>query len=98
MEFDPAVLDTGIAYRLLSGAVAPRPIAFISSMGSDGSINLAPFSFFNAACSNPPILLVSINRRDGDRKNTARNVISLGEYVVNVVDEELAEFANQASF
>lgn len=97
-EFDVAAIDRGTAYRLLTGAVVPRPIAFVSTLCTDGELNLAPFSYFNAVCTSPPILIVSIGRRAGQPKDTVRNILVRGEYVVNVVDEALAERANLASY
>jgi len=69
----------------------PRPIAFVSTLGSDGSINLAPFSYFNAISSEPPLVGIAINDRAGDPKDTLRNILETGEFVVNVVSEPLLE-------
>lgn len=93
----PDDLSPRDSYRLLISAVVPRPIAWVSSIGADGSLNLAPFSFFNAVSGSPPIVMVSIGQRRGTTKDTLRNVQETGEFVVNIVDQDLAEAMNQTS-
>jgi len=78
-------------YRFLIGVVVPRPIAFISTLGADGSRNLAPFSFFNAISSSPPLVGVSFSDRADDPKDTLRNIRETGEFVINLVNEPLLE-------
>lgn len=91
MHLDPASLAQPDMYKLLIGAVVPRPIAFVSSLSPDGRPNLAPFSFFNAAASRPPTLLFCpANKDDGDEKDSLRNAKPVseggtGEFVVNIV-------------
>jgi flavin reductase (DIM6/NTAB) family NADH-FMN oxidoreductase RutF len=85
------------AYRLLISTVIPRPIAWVSSMGADGSLNLAPFSFFNVVNGTPPVIMISVDSRRGRKKDTLRNIEETGEFVVNMVDLELAEAMNQSS-
>lgn len=81
-----------IVSKALFSAVVPRPIAWITTLSRDGVVNLAPFSFFNAVTTRPPILMVSIGRRkDGSRKDTDRNIRERGEFVVSVVGEEFLE-------
>jgi flavin reductase (DIM6/NTAB) family NADH-FMN oxidoreductase RutF len=85
-------------YKLLIGSVVPRPIALVSSLSSDGVPNLAPFSFFNAVCSNPPIVLFStVVRAGGQTKDTLRNISETREFVVNIVSEDFAEKMNACS-
>lgn len=91
MILDPRALPPGAMYRFMIGAVVPRPIAFISTVSRDGVFNVAPFSFFNAITSRPPLLGVSINRRRGEPKDTLRNIQDVGDFVVNVVSEPLLE-------
>ena len=82
-------------YRLLSGTVLPRPIAFVSTVGPDGVYNLAPFSFYTILCSKPAMVGVSVARRDGgEKKDTARNIELAGDFVINMVTEELTERMN----
>jgi flavin reductase (DIM6/NTAB) family NADH-FMN oxidoreductase RutF len=88
MEFDPA--DASM-YRWLSGAVVPRPIAWVSTDGPAGE-NLAPYSFFNVMCVSPPILAFAPGRSaDGERKDTLRNALETGSFVVNLVTVDLGE-------
>lgn len=89
--FDTKKLEPRDAYRLLISAVIPRPIAWVSSMGSDGSTNLAPFSFFNAVGNSPPTVMISISQRKGKDKDTLRNIKERREFVVHIADEELSE-------
>jgi len=90
-SFYPQDISVSEMYQLLIGTIVPRPIAFVSTCGQDGSINLAPFSFFNAIQSNPPALMISISqKRDGSDKDTLRNIRETGEFVVNGTNESLA--------
>lgn len=89
---DPAQMSQQEVYKLLIGAVVPRPIAFVSTIGKDGSTNLAPFSFFNAVASNPPCLMISIaNKGSGEIKDTLRNIQETKQFVVNSANEWLIE-------
>lgn len=91
MHVDPSQSSSADLYRFLITAVVPRPIAFVSTRASDGGANLAPFSFFNAITSEPPIVMISINERAGDPKDTLRNIRETGEFVINVVHAPLLE-------
>jgi len=93
----PQDLPPAEAYRFLSSLVIPRPIAWISSTGSDGSVNLAPFSFFNLVAGSPPTVMVSIGSRKGVPKDSLRNIRETGEFVVNIVSEEMARSMNLTS-
>lgn len=96
MELDPRLLGERETYKLLIGCVVPRPIAWVSSVDEQGIRNLAPFSFFNAIGSNPPAISIAISyaaQPDG-RKDTLRNIAAVGEFVVNIVDEDLAQAMN----
>ncbi|WP_254544276.1 flavin reductase family protein [Halomarina pelagica] len=95
MEIDPS--RTQSMYRTLSGAVVPRPIAWVSTTSEDGVDNLAPYSFFNVVSSAPPTLLFAPGDRPGGYTDTARNAIDTGEFVVNVVDRAMAEAMNATS-
>lgn len=95
MQIDPALHPHGDNYKILTNVVVPRPIAWVSSRSQAGVINLAPFSFFNAVGSDPLYVVVSIGLRDdGTIKDTARNIESSGEFVVNLVTEELLRAMN----
>lgn len=98
MQIDPASLTEREIYKILIGAVVPRPIAWVSSIGAEGTPNLAPFSYFNIACTDPPMLLFCPQRRgDGLPKDTLRNVQTTGEFVLHIVSEELTAAMNQTS-
>jgi len=97
MQIDPRELDVKASYRLLISAVVPRPIALVSTVDERGVENVAPFSMFMGASSDPPMLALSIASRRGVEKDTARNIKATGEFVVNVVDEDLAERMNLTS-
>lgn len=85
------------ASRLMLSIIAPRPIAWVSSVGADGSLNLAPFSFFTAVSANPPTVMIAVGARKGRPKDTLRNVQETGEFVIHIVDETLAEAMNLTS-
>lgn len=96
MTIDPAAATPQQVYGILIGSVVPRPIAFVSTISPAGRRNLAPFSFFNAICSDPPTLCFSTSFRE-PRKDTYVNVKATGEFVVNIVSEEIAEKMNLCS-
>lgn len=86
------------AYPILASLVVPRPIALVTTVSPEGNINAAPFSFFNVLGADPPILAVAPrDRDDGTPKDTARNIRLTHEFVVNLVDEALAEAMNKCA-
>jgi len=90
MNIDPALLSAADNYKLLTNLVVPRPIAWVTSLNAAGVINLAPFSFFNAVGTNPLYLVISVGLNDsGNMKDTAKNILAGGEFVVNMVTEDL---------
>lgn len=96
--FDPAELSPGEAHRLLLHCVAPRPIALTSTLSPDGAPNLAPFSYFMAGGGSPPSVVISpLTDRNGQPKDTLRNILATGEYVINVATFDLRERINRAS-
>ncbi|MDX1991819.1 MAG: flavin reductase family protein [bacterium] len=103
MEFNfdaqPDVLPHQSTYKLLTGSILPRPIGWISTIDEAGRYNLAPFSFFNVVCPQPPTILFcpSFRNTDGSPKDTLRNVRATGEFVANIVTEPLAEAMNLSS-
>jgi len=84
-------------YRLMTGVVVPRPIAWITTRGADGVVNLAPFSCFTFVSNKPPMVGINIGRKAGVRKDTARNVHATGEFVVNIGDETLIDAIHQSA-
>lgn len=86
-------------FKTLLSCVMPRPIAFVSTVSSDGVVNLAPFSFFNGVGSNPPAVIFSpCTKADGTSKDTLVNLRSVPEFVVNVVPYAIRDAMNQASY
>lgn len=95
MIFDLESAARGVAYKLLTGLVAPRPIALITSMNEQGDLNAAPFSAYNYMCTDPAIIAVGVNNRPTrEPKDTAYNIRRTGEFVVNVVTEDIAQQMN----
>ena len=95
---NPNDLTSRDNYKLMSGSVVPRPIAFVTTLSEDGSVvNAAPFSFFNVVSSDPPLLSISINRKDGVMKDTARNAITGQELVVHICDESIVNEMNETA-
>ncbi|MEA2935367.1 MAG: hypothetical protein QOD74_2013 [Variibacter sp.] len=95
MLFDLAQIAPMKRYELLLGAVVPRPIALITSVAPDGTLNAAPYSLFNVMSHDPPIVAFSVlPAPSGVMKDTARNILAAGDFVVNLVSEETAEAMN----
>jgi len=98
MELDLEEQHADRAYPILAALVTPRPIAWVTTLGGDGIVNAAPFSFFNVLGDEPPIVgFCPGDRADGTPKDTARNIRMNHEFVVNLVDEPLAEAMNQTA-
>jgi flavin reductase (DIM6/NTAB) family NADH-FMN oxidoreductase RutF len=98
MELDLENEYADRAYQILASLVTPRPIAFVTTLSPDGKINAAPFSFFNLLGADPPILgICPGDRDDGTPKDTARNIRLTHEFVVNLVDEGIAEAMNKCA-
>ena len=100
MIIDPSDLDTHAVYKLLVGAVVPRPIAWVSSRNAAGILNLAPFSFFTVASREPPMLAISIGpRTNGEAyaKDTLTNLRETQEFAINMVSLTLANAMHETS-
>jgi flavin reductase (DIM6/NTAB) family NADH-FMN oxidoreductase RutF len=98
IELDLLTTHADRAYPILAGLVTPRPIAWVTTLNEDGSVNAAPFSFFNLFGVDPPLVIFAPgDRDDGSPKDTARNCQRSGEFVINLVDEPLAEVMNRTS-
>lgn len=99
MQIDPAALTQQQLYKILVGSVVPRPIAWVSTLNAAGQRNLAPFSFFNVVCPQPPTLSIATQIRgtDGLEKDTAYNIRATGEFVVNIVTEATLSAMNITS-
>ena len=98
MQIDVKSAQVIDVYQMLVGLVAPRPIAWVTTLSATGSINLAPFSFFNFFGANPPVVVFSPTlKRDGSKKDTLLNIEQTGEFVINASTEPDAEAINQSS-
>ncbi|HEY5790269.1 MAG TPA: flavin reductase family protein [Gammaproteobacteria bacterium] len=98
MYFNLAEMSPSQAYFSMIQTLIPRPIAWVLSENDDRGYNLAPFSYFNAVCSDPPLVLLSIGRKpDGSPKDTAVNIERRGDYVVHIAHRELAEAMTASS-
>lgn len=98
MKFDPAEMDDQRVYKLMAGLIVPRPIGFTSTISADGVDNLAPFSFFMMITSSPPHLAISVGAREGEIKDTLRNIRDSGDFVINTVSADIGpQMANTAA-
>lgn len=97
MEIDPQETSQKNIYKILTGAVIPRPIGWVSSISEDGVPNLAPFSFFNAVGEDPPHVMFSTVRTGDKNKDTLNNVLATKQFVVNMATEDLVEAMNATS-
>ena len=90
-----ADLDPGQRYKLLCATIVPRPIALVTTLGEGGLVNAAPYSFFNVFSEDPPLIVLGLQHKPGAvPKDTTRNIARTGCFVVNLVDEDLAEAMN----
>ena len=100
LDFDIEKMAFGESYRLLASLVVPRPIAFVTTINGENTVNAAPYSFFNMMGSEPPILAINIARddeREFGLKDTGRNILNNGEFVVNIVSENILTQMNIAA-
>lgn len=97
MQFNPDELQQKEVYKLLTGLIIPRPIAWVSTINEEGIPNLAPFSYFNAVGDDPPHVMISISRSGHLNKDTLTNILNNKEFVVNLVTEDLAEKMNSTA-
>lgn len=97
IHFSPEELSERDNYKFMIGSIIPRPIALITSVSKEEVLNIAPFSYFNIVTSNPPIVSVAFQRKDGVKKDTARNILENKEAVIHIVDTENVENANQTA-
>lgn len=96
MIINPSELSPNERYKLVIGGVLPRPIAWVSTMDREGSLNVAPYSFFTAVCREPMTLLFcpGYSPQKEGKKDTLRNIEAIPEFVINLVNEEVAEAMN----
>lgn len=97
ISLDPTAMGERENYKFLTGTIVPRPIAIVSSISNEGVVNIAPFSYFTIVSTNPPMIAVSVQRRDGHKKDTSQNILDSREFVVHITDELNAVDANQTA-
>ena len=97
MQLDPSDLAAEQAYRLITGIVVPRPIAWVSTRSSGGVVNLAPFSAVTFVSPKPPMIAISVGRKAGIYKDTAHNILSTEEFVVHIADSTLMTAVHESS-
>jgi flavin reductase (DIM6/NTAB) family NADH-FMN oxidoreductase RutF len=97
LSIDPSEKTERENYKFLIGSIIPRPIAFVTTKSKDGTINGAPFSYFNIVSANPPLISLSVQRSNGKQKDTARNIKEIKEFVVHIVDQQNVEKVNQTA-
>jgi flavin reductase (DIM6/NTAB) family NADH-FMN oxidoreductase RutF len=98
MKLDPSTVSSDAAYHWLAATIVPRPIAWVSTLNENGTANLAPFSFFTGVTSEPVTCLICVARnKQGEKKDTWRNVERTGEYVIHVVPDALGQQMNATS-
>ena len=97
IHFSPDDLSERDNYKFLIGSIIPRPIALITSVSKEDVLNIAPFSYFNIVTSNPPIVSVALQRKNGELKDTARNILEKEEAVIHIVDNVNVDDANETA-
>lgn len=97
MKVEPSSIRGKELHDFFSSVVVPRPIAFVSSVNPEGRYNAAPFSSFIRLTLDPPVVVLAIATRKGQKKDTVRNIQAVGDFVINMVDENLAQRMNQAA-
>jgi flavin reductase (DIM6/NTAB) family NADH-FMN oxidoreductase RutF len=97
MHVDPKSLNAEESYKLMTGVVVPRPVAWVTTLSVAGGVNLAPFSTFTFVSPKPPMLAFSVGHKGGTYKDTARNILANEEYVVHIADRSLIEAVHQSA-
>jgi flavin reductase (DIM6/NTAB) family NADH-FMN oxidoreductase RutF len=97
IHIDPAAGSVQDNYKLLIGSILPRPIALVTTLSDEGVLNAAPFSFFNIVSANPPMVAVSVQRKDGELKDTAKHAMNRGQFVVHIADESYIATINETA-
>jgi flavin reductase (DIM6/NTAB) family NADH-FMN oxidoreductase RutF len=97
MLIDPVDLAAEQAYRLITGIVVPRPIAWVTSLSAGGKVNLAPFSAFTFVAPKPPMLAISVGRKAGVYKDTAQNILARQDYVIHIADSSQMVAVHESS-
>jgi flavin reductase (DIM6/NTAB) family NADH-FMN oxidoreductase RutF len=95
IAIDPTGQSERDNYKLLTGSIIPRPIAFVTTLSNTGVLNAAPYSYFNIVTANPPMISISVQRKNGERKDTSRNAVETGAFVVQ--DESYIRQINETA-
>ncbi|WP_425825821.1 flavin reductase family protein [Streptomyces fractus] len=98
LNVDMSELGPYERYKLMASLIVPRPIALVTTLGEDGVVNAAPFSMFAMAAEDPPLVMISLDRRAGHLKDTAVNIAANGEFVVHLADEAMAQQMHDCGF
>ena len=97
ISIDPSVQSDRDNYKLLIGSIIPRPVAFVTTLSNNGVLNGAPYSYFNIVTTDPPLISISVQRKNGVQKDTARNAVEAGEFVVHISDESYIQQINETA-
>lgn len=97
MKIEPSAITRGKSHDFFASLITPRPIAFISTVNAEGQYNAAPFSAFIRLAMDPPVVAIGCGRRGVRKKDTLNNIEAVGDFVINMVDENLAEAQNRTS-
>jgi flavin reductase (DIM6/NTAB) family NADH-FMN oxidoreductase RutF len=97
ISIDPQHQSERDNYKLLIGSIIPRPVALVTTLSNTGAVNAAPFSYFNIVTADPPMISISVQRKQGMPKDTARNAMETGEFVVHIADESYVRQMNQTA-
>ena len=97
MHLRASDLDAQQTYKLITGVVVPRPIAWVCTRSPAGVLNVAPFSAFTFVSNKPPMLGINVGRKDGVRKDTALNILGSGEYVIHIADQALLPAVHESA-
>ncbi|MBU2711643.1 flavin reductase family protein [Zooshikella harenae] len=98
MLIDFSTLTPNQIYHWMTQSIVPRPIAWVLSMNEVGGYNLAPFSYFNAICSDPPLVMLSVGKKpDGEHKDTSTNLIARKNFVIHIANSHLAQLVTDSS-
>jgi flavin reductase (DIM6/NTAB) family NADH-FMN oxidoreductase RutF len=97
MRISASDLPAEQSYRLITGLVVPRPIAWVTSLTEQGQVNLAPFSAFTFVSPKPPLMGISVGRKSGVHKDTAHNILRCEEYVIHIADSSMTEAIHESS-
>jgi flavin reductase (DIM6/NTAB) family NADH-FMN oxidoreductase RutF len=97
ISIDPSTQTDRENYKLLVGSIIPRPIALVTTLSQAGVLNAAPYSYFSIIANQPPLISISVQRKQGVMKDTARNAMETGSFVVHITDESIIDRVNETA-